>query len=556
VTKLFFKPDAGIAAVATADATERTSAAPQAAKRRVLPIHPALFAAFPLLALYVQNIGRIPIGQIYRPLGLALLGTLAVWALSLLLTRHTRKAAIAASAVVLVFFTYGHLLNLLPPPLRGLAAPGCVAGLAVLLFALLKTRRPLLDATAVLNLASVVLVAPSFWAIGASLWSASQSGRDLTEHSASASQPAGYRAATALRPTLLSSTASTNLPDVYYIILDAYGRADRLKTFYGYDNTPFLRALEKRGFYIARHSGANYNHTPLCLASALSMNYLGDLAHRLGPEERSMEPLRQRLDDNAVAACLRKFGFHYVNIWSGLEDTRVSTADLVLNGEPDISTFEGQVLGFSAFDAAPGMQHRRYNQHRKRLLGGLSNLDTVARLPYPKFVFAHILAPHPPFVFGAHGEAIDPKGPLTFADGSWLLQQITRDQYRSGYIGQLEYVNRRVLEAVDTILRQSRRPPIIILQGDHGSRMNLDWDSQARTDLREPFSILNAYYVPARVRRDLYDTISPVNSFRIVLRDVFGADYRLLPDRSFYSTADRPYDVAEVTDRVASSGSK
>ena len=68
----------------------------------------------------------------------------------------------------------------------------------------------------------------------------------------------------------IATAPARNLPDVYYIILDAYGRADSLKTFYGYDNTPFLQALEQRGFYIARHSRANYDQTPLCLASALN----------------------------------------------------------------------------------------------------------------------------------------------------------------------------------------------------------------------------------------------------------------------------------------------
>src|SRR5262249_14491375 len=179
-----------------------------------------------------------------------------------------------------------------------------------------------------------------------------------------------------------------------------------------------------------------------------------------------------------------------------------------------------------------------YYLHREFLLAAFLHLDAVAALPCPKFVFAHIMAPHPPFVFGAKGEAVRPRYPYNEADGSQLLQmgKITREEYQTGYINQLLYINRRVLEAVDAILKQSRRPPIIILQGDHGSRMNVDWDSLEKTDLREPFSIFNAYLVPPRVRRHLYDNITPVNSFRIVLTSMFGADYPPLPDRSFFST--------------------
>jgi hypothetical protein len=531
-------------------AEQASDTPPTSRRRRILPIHPLLFAAFPLLLLYSRNIGEIQFGDIRRPLGIAMLGTLAVWMIFLLLTRHLRKAALASSAVVVTFFSYGHILNILPPSLRVLVAPGCAAGLIVLLWIILRTRRALLDATTVLNLASAVLIAPSSWAIGSTLWDAPRSGDHLAEHVEKASHPVWHHAAPALRPARLTSAASSDMPDVYYIILDAYGRADRLKQFYGYDNTPFLRELEKRGFYIARHSAANYDQTHLSLACALNMNYLGDLGAELEPEI-----LRRMMDDSTVAACLKEFGYRYIVICPELDLPKASKADLALNDESKMTTVEGQVLGLTALDAAPQIQRSQYDQHRDRIRSVFRNLEAVARLPSPKFVLAHAMAPHPPFVFGANGEAIDPKGPFNLADASWLLRDITKEEYRSRYIAQLQYVNRRVLETVDAILRKSRRPPILLLQGDHGSRMNLDWASQARTDLREPFSILNAYYVPKQVRRCLYDTITPVNSFRILLTRVFGADYPPLPDRSFYSTAYHPYDFSEVTRFVTGASS-
>jgi hypothetical protein len=216
------------------------------------------------------------------------------------------------------------------------------------------------------------------------------------------------------------------------------------------------------------------------------------------------------------------------------------------------------VLGLTALSAAPQTPAvssgiaADYDLHRAYLLSAFHHLDSVATLPYPKFVFAHILAPHPPFVFGPNGEAVHPSYPYNEADGSQLLRigRISREEYKLGYISQLRYINRRVLEAVDAILQQSARPPIIILQGDHGSRMNLDWDSQEKTDLREPFSILNAYFVPPRVRRNLYDSITPVNSFRILLNSLFGAHYPPLPDRSFFAVPNDPLHFREVTDLI------
>ncbi len=523
------------------------AAAPQSdQKRRVVPFHPLLFAAFPLLALYAQNVAKIPVHEIFSPLFKAAMGTLGLWLLFLLMTRHLRKAAMAASVIVLLFFSYRHILNVMPKGLHDLVLPAFLLALVCLLFAIIRTRQPLNDTTSVLNLAALVLLAPSCWDITTGLRA-----NAIAIEQASAPAPGGNGNAKGYSATVLPqrhlSEAPQDVPDVYYIILDAYGRADRLKTYYAYDNTPFIQALEARGFTIPRHSAANYNQTPLCLASALSMNYLDERPnHRLTPEI-----LRRMVDDNPIAAYLRKRGYHYINVWSGLEESRVTTADLVLNNQPDLSTLEGNMLGNTVMGASSTYEKKRYNEHRKRLLGGFNGLEKVAELPYPKFVFTHILAPHPPFVFGPNGEAIDPKGPLNLADASDLLQEITRAEYSRGYVAQLQYVNARVLEAVDTILRQSKHRPIIIIQGDHGSRMNLDWESLARTDLREPFSILNAYYVPDKVRRDLPDNVTPVNSFRIVLSDVFGAKYPPLPERNYYSTESHPYAFVDVTQRLA-----
>jgi hypothetical protein len=530
---------------------------PRASRRRGLPFHPLLIAAFPILGLYAHNIDEVPLREIWRPLGFALLGTMAVWILFSLLTRHIRKAALAATAVVLVFFSYGHVSSLLPYEMRDATGPLCLAGLSVLLFVLCRSRRRLVDATVVLNLASVALLVPSCLVIGPKLIARPSE----TTPSAALRGDLVYRRGgmtqTDHRSRPVPTAAAANLPDIYYIILDGYGRSDSLKTFYDFDNTPFLRALEERGFYVARHSRANYAQTGDSLPTSLNMNYLDVLLRERGQTENLFETQRRMIDENAVAACLRQRGYRYVYLWTGNDVTRVDTADLELDSDSltPPSTFEAQVLGLSALGAAPqpaitGAFAGDYERHRGYILTAFHNLNVVARLPYPKFVFAHISAPHPPFVFGPNGEAVNPRYPYTENDGSLLLGRITRQQYRSGYVAQLRYVNRRVLEAVDAIIRQSHRPPIMILQGDHGSRMNLDWSSQAKTDLREPFSILNAYLVPPRVRRHLYDSITPVNSFRIMLTSLFGANYPPLPDRSFFATPDHPLRFTEVTNLI------
>jgi hypothetical protein len=462
-----------------------------------------------------------------------------------------RKAAIATSAIVISILSYGHFARVLPSSYEWVVGPVGIIAIACLLIALVTTKHQLMDATAVLNITSLFLFVTVSWSIGSAFWKASRPGDHSGEKvpmSVAVNGDAAHKTVKSTRVRGKVTPETAKLPDVYYIILDAYGRADTLKAFFGYDNTPFIRELQKRGFYVPSRSRANYDETPLCLASSLNYTYLDELAKRVGPAG-SLEACRQKLDDNAVAADLSKLGFRYVSISSGVGQAKVETADIELNSRADVSLFEEQADSFSLKPDSP-IHRIKYDQHRERLLGVLDNLDTVAALPYKKFVFAHLLAPHPPFVFGPNGEPLYQRGGISFADGSWLVSDMSKKWYMPRYIAQLEYVNKRTLQALDAILKQSRTPPIIIVQGDHGSRMNLDWESLARTDVREPFAILNAYYVPTSVRKHLYETISPVNTFRLILSNVFHQKLDLLPDRSYYSTAEEPYGFTDVTEQT------
>jgi hypothetical protein len=58
--------------------------------------------------------------------------------------------------------------------------------------------------------------------------------------------------------------------------------------------------------------------------------------------------------------------------------------------------------------------------------------------------------------------------------------------------------------------------------------------------------ILNAYYLPGVDPNLLYNTISPVNTFRIIFNQYFGAHYDLLPDTSYYSEFPDRFKITEV----------
>jgi arylsulfatase A-like enzyme len=142
------------------------------------------------------------------------------------------------------------------------------------------------------------------------------------------------------------------------------------------------------------------------------------------------------------------------------------------------------------------------------------------------------MCPHRPYVFGPHGERK--------SLGQRMREQADSALTRRAYLDQVEFVNSRVDVLVDQILARRDRRSIIILQGDHGPRNEAPMDHPTPRSLREGSAILNAYYLPDG-ERGWYDSISPVNSFRLVFRNYFGLDYPALADRSFHNWSKHPY---------------
>ena len=77
----------------------------------------------------------------------------------------------------------------------------------------------------------------------------------------------------------------------------------------------------------------------------------------------------------------------------------------------------------------------------------------------------------------------------------------------------------------------------------------LDWDNIEKTNFKEALSILNAYYFHDGNYEQLYENISPVNSFRVILNQYMEMDFELLDDRSYMSTWATPYDYIEFIER-------
>jgi len=191
-----------------------------------------------------------------------------------------------------------------------------------------------------------------------------------------------------------------------------------------------------------------------------------------------------------------------------------------------------------------------FNDHRVRVLFIFDELIKLPQTDGPKFVFLHLISPHAPFIFDSNGVPITPEGFLTLeVDGHFS----SRSNFIDGYVNQVKYLNNRLLETIKILQETSEIPPIIILQADHGPGASAIGDESSPLPyLDERLTILNVFNLPNCGDNQINSDITPVNTFRFILANCFHGDYKLLPDRTFMSNYNTPYDLNEILNKFPS----
>ena len=511
-------------------------------KLKQLILHPLLFAAYPVLALLANNLGESRIGVGLRALVVSVAAAVLLLLLLYLIFRNWYKAAILCTLIQILFFSYGQIYYLLENfNLFGInlgrhriLLPFYVGLFILGIWLVAKKIQNTEQITEILNIIGVVALTIPVFQIVIFQVNVSQVWGENNETSTSESDS-------------LQIVESDLYPDVYYIVLDAYARGDTMQEFYGFDNEPFLSELEKMGFYVADCSQSNYAKTRLSLASSLNMNYLeefDEIAQDLERGKESRIRMGGLIRRSAVRKQFQELGYNIVAFETGYLWSEWDNADVFLSQYSD-STFEnvqlfGQLNEFEALliqttvglffmdaetiftstlDTAVTSPRRA---HYDYVLYTLNTLEAAPLIDGPKFVFAHLISPHGPYVFDVDGEFVPDD-----------------NDSEQGYIDQVKYLNSRLIPLLKNLLEQSDAPPIIIVQADHGGH-GTQFDQDHR------MNILNTYYLPEEGTQQLYETITPVNSFRLVFDYYFGSEYDLLPDVSYYSSVDNFFEFVVV----------
>ena len=491
--------------------------------------HPFLFALFPVLFLFYFNAQQVSMRAFWQSIAAVLAATCLLWGLLSLLVHDRRRSAAVTSLLLVLFFSYGHAMNVLQGTtlwffqVQGhknlLALWAAIFLLGILRLSRLKNLDRL---TMLLNSISLLL---SAWAAVAG----------CTEYLKVRS---GHVEISDLDPA--ESRGISSSPDIYYIILDGYGRADVLQRYYGYDNAPFVEWLRGKGFYVATEAKANYLLTLFSLSSAFGMGYLDTIAAQLGPASKNTLPFQRLIRDGPVIHYLKKRGYLTAAFSSGIFWTELRNADVYLEPLLVPSNFQNELLSTTLVRAIVRAFDFQSEYHRKRIRYALHQLPRTTRLRSPTFVFAHILCPHPPFVFDRAGRARRLRRNFLFWDAK-SLEGETRENYRD----QLIFLTGQVQTALEGILNNTRSPAVIILQSDHGPGF-FSSPNNSPDYLRERVPILSAYYFPDRDYSHLYPGISPANTFRVIFNQYLGTQLPLLENRTYQAGPKGWYDFHEV----------
>ena len=508
------------------------------------PFHPFIVSGWSVVLLYGRNTGEVAPADILLPLTWSVVLAGFTLGVAFLLLRDARRAGLLATCLLLLFLSFGRVLEEVDSPLvtsgRLLVAWGVLAVIATVV--IWRIRRDLRTATIRLNGVALLLLSIALVPSAAGEVGSASAGVEPEP-----SIPAGERTAGPDR-------------DIYVIVVEDIGSERTLRDAWGMTGESPFAFLDELGFERIADSHANYGKTGHSLASMFDLDYLDDVAARMGPDSGDYGPVYDLLDRPAAARFLQERGYEYVHIGSWWDPTaRSSIADVNLGLETP-SDFATAWLDTSALPAitarlakigihlgVAGLEPHEL-QYRSAI-AGFDALESTLDRPGRTFVFAHFLVPHDPYVFDADGAFVTPEA----AEGRSRQQR---------FLDQSRYTMARVAAFVrEALAGPDETDPVIVVTTDEGPNPlayekdedAFDWEHATDDELREKFEIELGLYLPGvdPAAAGVHERMSLVNVFRGLFDAYFGTAYGQLPDRSFvYRDRSHPYRITEVTDRL------
>jgi hypothetical protein len=507
---------------------------------RDYPYHPLLISSFHVLLLFAVNINQTEIGPPLKVLILTLLITILLFSAAAVLSKDPGRAASLTTLTILLFFSYGRLFDIVPGiriggvvigrnkfllPLYGLAA---VLGIVWIFRGRTYVKKEQ-DIHRFLNIFGLALIlGTAVMGAFAYDWRAAGYGQDRR------AQGEAPKKAVPVSPT---EERGRDRPNIYFLVFDSYASPRVLRRYYQWDDSAFTGALKQRGFAVTENGFSNYPFTSLSVASTLNMGYVHE-ENEFREAKNKSAFLVKRIEKNLVMDSFAAQGYDIVvpDLWesryrSGLKPGRPSD-----DAERKNREFAGLVVHTSLLRVIE--KELSANILRENILSSLQKLSQAERPIRPTFLYAHIVCPHPPYLFRWDGS------PTDLFSSAW-----GRIENSDGYIQQVRFIGTQIIATVDDIRKRDPQG-LIIVQADHGHGYALgdhllNRERPPEEFLIAQFGILSAVSLPPGLV--LPPCVTPINQFRYLLNDLFGAGYPGLPERAFFTPIKEPFRFRDVT---------
>ncbi len=473
---------------------------------------PALTAVFPTLFYYANNVHKLTLSHLFRTaLTYLLISAVVYFIFIVIYHKESLKAANAAFIFILFFNLYGtlagYLIRLDWFPVRFYTLFPLILIFTFYLIWLLNKLNSqittlLWNATVIIFIAlgviNLVTIVPA----------------ELVK------QEGTNQSSSEIEQVNLAPYKST--PDIYYILLDEFSGFGPMREYWHNPKVEeFASFLSSKGFEIFEESHGSSIDSMHQMATRLNYQNFPFVVN-----QGSIDQWFNSVSDNKVMVYLKQNGYTTVTFNELLYPypaAKPITADVAYNYKNISTTNFG--LYFDDFwilvaDKTMLKELSRYykrfgsDQHTNYIFFTARNIGNLEDVPSPKFVYAHLMLPHSPFVFDENGNLNPPSAYMDYA------------YYLGSYNFSIFLLEKMVKDIVDGA--DPSNPPVIILQSDHGLRNFAEYQHHL-IDFPEEYktSILYARLMPGYESTHSAQEIDPINTFPIVFNYLFNANIPL-----------------------------
>jgi hypothetical protein len=475
---------------------------------------PLLVAAYPLLFLYGHNAANLQLNSLVMPLGLSLLAAALAYGLFYLFQRKAVSASLSAVAFLLFYYFYGTIYQLLVSPdkfpVYHFVLLPVVIALAFYAGYFISKIKPAAAAIAQKTLLFLSLVLVTF-NVAVVILPVELQRVHLKQDPSPVSSAA----------TIVNN--NQKYPDIYYVIFDEYERLDIMSSYFHDDTVDQFNAfLKQNHFFVVTNTRAPTINTQTEMSSRLNLQQYN--------EKSDVKVTLAAINDNKVMQVVKSYGYKTAALDMAFPNI---TADYRINYDPSqvagmaVDEFRQTFLGDTMFNAFMGyFQDTDISEAKQRdlimyTLDQTTNMSNM--LQSPKFVYAHVLLPHMPFIFDRYGNLLPPQD-----NYDWHY-----------YLGQHQYTTTVMEDLITKLLANAdpRNPPVIIIQSDHGARnmIRRSKDNILMDGYLENYPIDNAYdnfnamYLPGIDPSTLSTSMPPIDTMVLVLNHYLNAGVSLGP---------------------------